>query len=103
MMIPIIDITLRLPLGDEQRQRDAKERQRQRQHDRQRLQERPEQRCKDQVDEDHGEQNRLEHVALRLLEVLHVAAEHGVIARGQADLRDLVASRVRDVTHVVAA
>ena len=87
MMMPIIVITFMLPPVSEQRERDADEAERQREHDRQRLEERAEERREDQVDEDDGEQERLEHVALGLLEVLHVAAEHGVIARRQADAR----------------
>ena len=84
---------------DEQRERHADEAQRQREHDRERLEERAEERRENQVDEDDGEHQRLEHVALGLVEVLHVAAEHGVIARRKAERVDRLLDVVRHVAH----
>ena len=99
MMIPIIVITFMLPPREQQGERDADEAERQREHDRQRLEEGAEERREDQVDEDDGEQERLEHVALGLLEALHVAAEHGVVAGRQAERVDGLLDAVGDVAH----
>ena len=75
-------------LRDEQRQRDANEAQGQREHDRERLQERSEERRENQVDEDDREDERFGDVALRVVQVLHVTGEDGVVSRRQVERVD---------------
>ena len=77
---PIIDIMLNVSPVTQERHEHADQRERQRHHDGERLRDALELRGQDEEDEDDGEEDRLEHVARRLGQLLRLAAEPDRVA-----------------------
>src|SRR5688500_10621420 len=86
-------------LGDEKRDGDTNEAEWQRQHDRRGLEERAEQRSKNEVDENDGESERCEHVAFRLVEILHVTRKLRVVADRKSERVDRRLHVLRHISH----